>query len=73
MLIQVPFLLISGGVARPPTARDDYEFLAKPFRMEEFHSRLERLSCPQPSPVVSYGLTTAQAALASVYAQKKAS
>jgi len=42
-LVQVPFLLISGGMARQPTVADDCEFLAKPFRMEVFRDRLERL------------------------------
>lgn len=48
MQIEVPFLLISGGVPRPPAATDEYEFLAKPFRMEEFRTRLEHLCYPSP-------------------------
>jgi DNA-binding response OmpR family regulator len=44
MQIYVPFLLISGGVVSARCVGDDYEFLAKPFLMEELHSRLEDLS-----------------------------
>lgn len=71
MLIYVPFLLISGGVTRKPSAADDYEFLAKPFRMEEFRSRLEKLSCLELQPAPSYILTPAQEAMASVYARRR--
>jgi DNA-binding NtrC family response regulator len=71
MRIPVPFLLISGGVVRVPAAADDYEFLAKPFRMEELRSSLEKLSCPQLQPAAPYRLTPAQEAVASVYARSK--
>jgi len=65
----VPFLLISGGVPREPSAADDYQFLAKPFLMEEFRNRLEALDCLKLQPAVPYSLTTAQEAMASVNAR----
>jgi DNA-binding NtrC family response regulator len=71
MLIHVPFLLISGGVTRTPSATDDYEFLAKPFLMGEFRRRLEKLSSLKLQPVASYTLTPAQEAMASVYACRR--
>ena len=71
MLLRVPFLLISGGVTREPSAADGYEFLAKPFQMEEFRDRLEQLSCLRLEPDTSFSLTTAQEAMASVYARSK--
>jgi DNA-binding response OmpR family regulator len=60
MQIHVPFLLISGGVVPARSAADDYEFLAKPFLMEEFRSRLEELSYLKPQPDVYYSMATAQ-------------
>jgi DNA-binding response OmpR family regulator len=57
MQIYVPFLLISGGVISTPCAGDDYKFLAKPFLMEEFHSRLEELSFFKVQPAASSRLT----------------
>jgi len=71
MMIEVPFLLISGGVARPPSIVDRYEFLAKPFPLQEFRNRLERLCARQLQSGPAYSLTPSQEALASVYAQKK--
>lgn len=71
MGIYVPFLLISGGAVPAPSDADDYEFLAKPFLMEEFRSRLEELSRVKLQPAASYNLTTAQEAAASVYARSK--
>jgi len=41
--LHVPFLLISGGVIPGPPPGENYEFLAKPFAMEEFHTVLLEL------------------------------
>ena len=71
LLLAVPFLLISGGMLRTPSPADDYEFLAKPFRLQQFRDRVETLSrAPQPA-VRAFNLTIAQEALASVYARSK--
>ena len=65
----VPFLLISGGVPRLPSAEDDYEFLAKPFPMEDFHRRLDGLISDDRLVADPYHVTPAQEAAASVYAR----
>jgi DNA-binding NtrC family response regulator len=67
--LQVPFLLISGGLTRAPSAAYKYEFLAKPFLMEKFRQRLEKLVSVKPQAAISSNLTVAQEAMASVYAR----
>lgn len=68
----VPFLLISGGVLPGSCAAHDYAFLAKPFLMEEFYSRLEGLRDPLLQPAVTYSLSPMQEAAAAVYARSRA-
>jgi DNA-binding response OmpR family regulator len=68
---RVPFVLISGAVIPSVSAVDDYGFLAKPFLMEEFQSRLEWLSCGRFQPAAACNLTAVQAAATAVYALKK--
>jgi DNA-binding NtrC family response regulator len=41
--IHVPFLLISGGMIPAPVVADDYEFLTKPFDLDDFRNCLEKL------------------------------
>jgi DNA-binding NtrC family response regulator len=43
MQIPVPFLLISGEMTLASVVADDYEILAKPFRLQEFRNCLEKL------------------------------
>jgi hypothetical protein len=71
LLVQVPFLLISGGIPRPAVAPGAYEFLAKPFRLQEFRERLDRLSRVELPTDNAFNLSLAQQALASVYARSK--
>jgi DNA-binding NtrC family response regulator len=66
--VQVPFLLISDGLPRAPSAADGYEFLAKFFLIENLRNRLEKLCRVKPQTATSFNLTVAQEAMASVYA-----
>jgi len=65
LLVQIPFLLISGGAERWPGPSENYEFLAKPFRLEEFQRRLEELCCVKFEPTPPAVFPPVQYALAS--------
>ena len=66
--VEVPFLLISDGLARAPSAADGYEFLSKFFLIENLRNRLEKLCRVKPQAAAPFNLTVAQEAMASVYA-----
>jgi DNA-binding NtrC family response regulator len=66
--VQVPFLLISDGLPRAPSAVDGYEFLSKFFLIDNLRNRLEKLCRVKPQTATSFKLTVAQEAMASVYA-----
>jgi DNA-binding response OmpR family regulator len=69
MQIDVPFLLISARLTHALSAAGGYEFLAKPFRMQELRSRLEQLVRLNPQTAAPSSLSAAQEAMASVYAR----